>query len=198
MANVGARHWIASVGRWFRRRSPAGALPPAPAPSPAVTAPQVDVRIGVMLEEWKEIRTSLRALASRQFAHLSLYSAVSAALIAAYLRIAVSHDPAAGLARWVLPSLGMLVSIAFLIMEWGLTVSRSELAYRGRQLEACVQILMPGVGHVRSPGLLSGPAVEGDDWLRSGLAASCVLYVLLLLAWAAALASAAAGWPAAG
>jgi hypothetical protein len=151
-----------------------------------------------MLEEWKEIRASLRALASRQFAHLSLYSAVSAALIAGYLRIAVSHDPAAGLARWVLPSLGVLVSIAFLIIEWGLAVSRNELAHRGRQLEACVQILMPGVGHVRSPGLLSGPAVEGDDWLRSGLAASCVLYLLLLLACAAALASAAAGWRAAG
>jgi hypothetical protein len=167
----------------------------ATAPSPAVAAPQVDARIGVMLEEWKEICASSRELASRQLARLALYSAVSVALVTGYLRLAVSHDPAAGLARWVLPALGVLLSVVFLVMEWGSAATGAELAYRGRQLEACIQILMPGVGHVRSPGLSSGSTLDGDDWLRSGLAASCALYALLLLAWAAALASTAVGWP---
>jgi hypothetical protein len=196
MAKVAARNWIASVGRWLRRPTPAGTLPPAPVASAGVTASQIDHRIGVMLEEWKEIRVSLRELASRQFARLALYGAASAALVAGYLHVAASHEPAAGLARWVLPSLGVLVSVIFLVMEWGAAAVASELAYRGRQIEACLQILMPGVGHVRAPALLSSPDIEGDDWLRSGLAASCVLYSLLLLAWAAALASAAVGWPA--
>jgi hypothetical protein len=198
MANVRARNWFGRVGRWFRQPAPADASPLVPSASPPVTAPQVDARIGVMLEEWKEIRASLRELASRQLARLALYGAVSAALVAGYLRLALSHEPAAGLARWVLPSLGILVSVAFLTMEWGAAATGSELAYRGRQLEACLQLLMPGVAHVRSPALLSGSAADGDDWLRSGLAAACGLYALLLLAWAAALASTAVGWPAAG
>jgi hypothetical protein len=50
---------------------------------------------------------------------------------------------------------------------------------------------------VRSPALLTS-ATDGDDSLRSGLAAACGLYSLLLLAWAAALASTAVGWPSAG
>jgi hypothetical protein len=198
MAKGRARNWIATVGRWLHRPAPSGALSAAVAPSPAVAAPQVDARIGVMLEEWKEIRASLRELGTRQLARLALYSAVSVALVTGYLRLAVSHDPAAGLARWVLPALGVLLSIVFLVMEWGAAATGAELAYRGRQLEASIQILMPGVGHVRSPGLSSGPTLDGDDSLRIGLAASYLLYALLLLAWAAALASTAVGWPPAG
>ncbi len=175
------RRWVGSLGRWLARRTSSGrALASASAVMPAPAGP--DPRVPVILEEWREIRTSLRQSCALGTARLALFVIVSAAILECDLVGAVVPSTA-GIARWAWPLFGGVLSLVLLALELTAAFGRSELARRGRQLEMALQLLVPGVGPVASLALLSEFAVLESEPVRSGNAARCTLYAAGAVGW---------------
>jgi len=179
------QRWVGSLRRWLaRRRSPGRALASATAP-PAPAVP--DPRVPVILEEWREIRASLRQSRALGTVRLVLFVAASAAILECYL-VSPLVPGTAGLARWAWPLFGAALSLALLALDLSAAIDRSELARRGRQLEMALQLLVPGVGPVASLALLSDFAALESEPVRSGNAARCALYAAGALGWGLAVA----------
>jgi hypothetical protein len=178
--------FMRSVRRWLGRAGPPAARASVAAERPASSS-ESDSRLRLMLTEWQEVRESLRFCDRQRLIQLAVFVFACVLIAIVYLPIAGVLDPRWGPARWALPSLGAILSLVFLALEAGALAYRSEWARRGRQIEAAVQVLSPGIGPVSSLALLSqfDPGVSGRARLAS--AAIGALYGLALLAWAAAL-----------
>jgi hypothetical protein len=190
-----SRGWVAALGRWIKRRGTVPASVPPPARSARIETAQPDPRIPLLLEEWKEIRTSLRAAEARDVARLAVFLALEALLGSAYLNLSSVSESVWEVARWVLPGCALAASLLFLVWEWGCQSDERALVRRGRQIETVVQILVPGLGSASALALLSEVLPEQSRGLRSGAWARTALYALVVLLSAAALISATAGWP---
>lgn len=142
-----------------------------------------------MLVEWQDIRAGLRRSDAARLAQLAMFIVGSGAIVAGYLAVAASPRASLDLARWTLPALGLAVSLVFLCLELGSIAHRRALAERGRQIEAAMQILLPGIGRVKSLALLGEFEAGESEWAQAGAWAAGALYALLLAAWAAALAA---------
>ncbi len=178
--------------RWLGTRRAGVASVPAPSESRSDPAAQTDWRVEIMLAEWHDIRESLRCCDRQRLAQLGIFLIVSAAGVAGYLPIATASEPRWTIARWALPMLGMLVSLAFLALEIGALVQRSAWARRGCQIETALQVLLPGIGHVSPLAMLSQFDPQTTVPVRIATGAVGALYGLMLLAWAAALITVAA------
>lgn len=180
---------MSSVRRWLGR--PRSEFPGAPVAAdrrPAAGAEAGDARLEVMLAEWQDVRESLRGCERQRLAQLALFLLVSVFLAFGYLPIATAAEARWVPARWALPALGALLAMVFLALEIGALAYRREWARRGRQIETALQVLLPGMGHVSSLALLSQFDPEPRARVRLATAAVGVLYALMLLAWATALA----------
>jgi hypothetical protein len=179
-----SRGWLRSIGGWLRRR-PEGSLPvPTSTPqTPPATAP--DPRIGVLLAEWRDIRKSLRAEAARLLAQLTVFIAVSAVLLSGFLRELAGADRASRTVRWLLPGLGLGLAGVFLVLAWGVRAQARALEQRGLQIETAVQVLLPGIGHVRTLALLESLGLDAGEWRHAPLWASAACYALAALGWCA-------------
>ncbi len=178
---------MGSVRRWLGGRRAGVPQIAAQAVEAASAAAPADRRIEVMLAEWQDIRASLRHSDGTRLAELAVFVAASAAIIAGYLSVASSPDPRLNLARWALASLGLLASLVFLGLQLGAIAHRGALTRRGRQIETAMQILLPGIGRVKSLALLSEFQPAEGEWARSGAWVAGALSIVMLLAWAAAL-----------
>jgi hypothetical protein len=180
-----SRGWIRSVRRWLGRKSDEASLPvQASTPqTPAATAP--DPRIGVLLAEWRDIRKSLRAEATRGLAHLTVFIAASGLLLTGFLRQLAVADTATRTIRWLLPGLGIGLAGLFLVLAWGARAHARALERRGLQIETAVQVLLPGIGHVRPLTLLGSLGMEAGEWRYAPLWASTACYAAAALGWAA-------------
>jgi hypothetical protein len=183
--------FLGSVRRWLGTRRTDVARIPAPAEARSVPS-QSDRRVEIMLAEWQDIRESLRCYDRQRLALLGTFLLVSLAIVAGYLPIAATADVRWVPARWALPAAGMLVSLACLALEIGWLVYRREWSRRGRQIETALQVLLPGLGHVSPLALLSQFDPDASVPVRIATGAIGALYALALLAWAAALITAAA------
>jgi len=186
------RGLAAAVRRWFRRPTapPEPVAPLARSPSSAI---EPDARIRLLVDEWKVICACLRADQARDLAHLCAFLASSALVCGAYLMLAGGGAPWR-LGRWALPGAGIAVALLFLALECGSQAQQSTRVRRGRQIEAVVQVLMPGIGHMRTLGLLGDELAEAGRGFRNGAFPRIGAYALLLLASLAALTAALAGW----
>ncbi|HTX24003.1 MAG TPA: hypothetical protein VMD03_05055 [Steroidobacteraceae bacterium] len=183
---------MSSVRRWLGGRSTQ--VSPTVLPDPASPArAELDPRVGVMLAEWQEILASLRACARQRLAQLTVFLAAAALTATAYLPLATAPAGLRHIARWMLPALGALLGVVFLILEIGLSAYRHELARRARQIETAIQILLPDIGHVRALALLTDFDPETSAWVRMATWIIAALYGLILLAWMVALLATAVG-----
>jgi hypothetical protein len=179
-----SKGWLGSVRRFLRRAprpSEATALPGA-APEPH--APAIDPRIGVLLGEWRDIRKSLRAEDTHAFAELSVFLASGGLLLAMDLACAAASTAALRAAAWVLPGIGIGLAAAFFALAWSARVRTRTLRQRGLQIEAAMQVLLPGVGHVPSLALLGRLTAACGKEPQSGLPARGTLYLTAALCWA--------------
>jgi len=190
-----SRGWVAALGRWIKRRATVPASVPPPARSARTEIAQPDPRIPLLLEEWKEIRASLRAAEARAVVRLAIFLALEVLLGSAYLNLRTASGPLWDVARWVLPGCAFAASLLFLVWEWACQSDERALVRRGRQVETVVQILMPGPGSARALALHSEVLPEQNRGLRSGAWARTALYALVVLLSLAALIGATAGWP---
>jgi len=176
--------------RWLRRTpSDASWVLPA-AVTPDARPPPPDPRIEVLLTEWQELRASTRQCADQLYAQLRAFLASQALLAAAVLVQAGRPGVLGTWAPWVLPLLGMGLAGLFLGLTRTLLVQAQGLEQRGLQIEAALQLLLPGVGHVSSLGLFSHPASGESQWRSSTgwlTGSACGASGLI---WAAVLASA--------
>ncbi|HTT01773.1 MAG TPA: hypothetical protein VMG11_06735 [Steroidobacteraceae bacterium] len=190
-----SRGWVAALGRWIKRRAAAPVPVPPPARSARTEAAQPDPHIPLLIEEWKEIRASLRAAEAHDLARLVVFLALELLLGGAYLNLGTTQGSLWVAARWALPACALVVSLLFLAWEWGVQADERALARRGRQIEMVVQILLPGLGSASSLALLSEALPEQRRGLRNGVWVRVGLYALLALLSLAALIGATAGWP---
>jgi hypothetical protein len=177
--------FIGSVRRWLGGPRPA----PLSAPVAAEREPagERDPRVQILLAEWQDIRASLRSCDRQRLAQLALFLILSVVLALGYLPIAVASEPRWAPARWALPGLGALLGVVFLALEVGSLAYRREWSRRGRQIETALQVLVPGIGHVRSLALLSEFDPQPSVPVRIATGAVGLTYGAVLLAWIAAL-----------
>ncbi len=181
-----SRGFMGSVRRWLGgRRAVLSQMPARPIEPASGAAP--DRRIDVLLAEWQDIRTTLRHSDSGRLVRLAVFVAGSAATIGGYLAAAAAPGPRLDLARWALASLGLVVSLVFLCWEIGSIKHRRALLRRGLQIETAMQVLVPGIGRVKSLALLSELHPSQSDGAHAGAWAAGGLYGLILLGWVAAL-----------
>jgi hypothetical protein len=180
--------FIRSVRRWLRGARPvAGSAPVPAAEHRAASAGASDPRLSLMLAEWQDVRESLRYCDRQRLMQLTVFIFASALIALGYLPIAAAVESRWVPARWVLPSVGLVLSAVFLALEVGALAYRHEWGRRGRQIETAVQVLLPGIGHVGSIALLSEFDPGASLRVRLATAAIGSLYALALLAWSAAL-----------
>ncbi len=187
MAETPESHgFMGSVRRWLGgRRAVVSQMPARPIEPASGAAP--DRRVDVLLAEWQDIRATLRHSDGGRLAQLAVFIVGSAAMIGGYLAVAAAAGSRLDLARWALASLGVLVSLVFLCLEIGSIAHRRALLRRGLQIETAMQVLVPGIGRVKSLALLSEFHPSESDGARAGAWAAGALYGLILLGWVAAL-----------
>jgi hypothetical protein len=149
---------------------------PVVAPPPTPVAP--DPRLTVMLEEWREIRTTSRHTGNVRLAQLALSFACAAFLLVMYLQAPVRPP------GWLVPLIGAGTALGFLALELGVAADARVLGRRGQQIEFAVQTLLPGLGPVQSLATITG--LNASAGVRNGTAVRAV-HALLLLGWLAAL-----------
>lgn len=89
----------------------------------------MDDKTQVLLEEWKEIRESLRYFGNKRFAQLTVFIAASGFMFENFLRNAHSAGSA------FLPVVGVAVGALFVAMELSSVRYWTEFANRGKKIE---------------------------------------------------------------
>ena len=82
----------------------------------------------ILLEEWKEVRESLRYYGNKRFAQLTVFIAVTGFMVDAFFAKSAR-------AVILLPVAGMILSILFLLIERGEVKYWKAFASRGREIE---------------------------------------------------------------
>jgi hypothetical protein len=183
MANT-SKGWLGSVRRFLRRAPRAGQAPALPSAAPAPQTPATDPRIGVLLSEWRDVRKSLRAEDTRAFAELAVFLAGAGLLLALALACAATQAPALRAAGWILPGIGIGLATGFLALAWTDRARMRALMERGLQIEAAMQVLLPGIGQVPSLASLGQLSAVCGDAPQSSFRVRCTLYLLAALGWA--------------
>ncbi len=116
----------------------------------------------ILLEEWKEVRTSLRHFGSKRFAQLTVFIAAAGFMFAELLKPAAPH-PAVRV-------LGIVFPLLFLLMEISSVRYFRAFAKRGEEIEGqlCQLKLMT----------VARPKSDLATW------SICTLYGLVSLIWA--------------
>jgi hypothetical protein len=190
---VKSRGVVARVRRWFGRTKAGVPAVAAGAAAPSSQAVQPDPRIAVLVEEWKELRASLRQCTDRAMAHLRTFLVTAAAIGAAMLLQADGQSALAHAPHWVLPAIGMLLAALFACLTASDLARARSLLPRGLQVETAVELLLPGIGHVRTLGLLSQVPAGETQWLRTIVWLAGVIYGGTLVAFAAVLVATSVG-----
>ncbi|MGH8228880.1 MAG: hypothetical protein ACRET2_03785 [Steroidobacteraceae bacterium] len=185
---------MASMRGWLRGRRATVARVPAPQVAPRADEPApTDRRLEVWLAEWQDVRASLRHASSERLGRLALFCIASGALAAGYLATLSQARPL-DIVGWALPGLGVAVCLVFVALEAGAGAYRRACLERGRQIELAVQILLPGLGRVKSLALLADFHPDDGGQMLCGSGAPVALYGVVGLAWIAALTAAALGF----
>jgi hypothetical protein len=124
---------------------------------------------------------------------LALFALLTGVLIAAYLAPTVPSG-LAPVTRWVLPSLGVGLAVAFGVLATNQWLYGRALLERGRQIEAAVHVLVPGLAHVRTLGLLTHLALRAADAQPTALAVSAASYTVCGVGWLGAMLAMLLGW----
>ena len=124
----------------------------------------------ILLEEWKDIRETLRYFGNKRFAQLTVFIAASGFMIDAFLKQTSSQS------RTVFPITGMLLAIAFLVLEVSAVRYWKAFVKRGEEIESKLPTLEL-MTHNR-------PSPTGLKILSTGTAATYTLYSVTFLYWA--------------
>jgi hypothetical protein len=83
----------------------------------------------ILLEEWKDIRETLRYFGNKRFAQLTVFIAVSGFMFDSFLK-------RPGLNRsWLVPGVGMVFGVLFIVMETSSVRYWRKFAERGKTIE---------------------------------------------------------------
>jgi len=122
----------------------------------------------ILLEEWKEIRETLRYFGNKRFAQLTVFIAATGFMINAFLK---QTEP---LSLTVLRIMGLILSILFLIMEMSSVRYWKAFVKRGEEIE----------GQLNNLHLMKyRPKPTGFRKLLTGTYATYMLYAIGFLFW---------------
>ncbi len=182
MPKVKASTLVTTMRRWLRRSPPAGSAG-LPVPPPSLPeAPRTDPRIDVLLLEWQDARVSIRHGIDHALAQIGLFLGLSAALLAAAL-LAFGRSGAPAPARLVTPALGIALCVLFQALHSSVIGRVRAFLARAMQIETAVQLLVPGIGHVKTLALCSEPPSAEAGWVRRAQLTGGVLFGASLLGW---------------
>jgi len=122
----------------------------------------------ILLEEWKEVRTSLRYFGNKRFAQLTVFIAASGLMISAFLG---EYDPQSLI---MLRIMGMILSILFFILEISSVRYWKTFVRRGEEIEDQINGLKL---------MKYRPKLSGLKKMLSGTWATYMLYGLTLIFW---------------
>ena len=176
---------IASVRRWLRRApaQPRELVARGEAPAPASPAP--DPRLAVLLREWREIGRRLRRNADRALFELAVFLGLSIVLLVTQLQRLGTAGAAAHFTGTLLAGVGVVLALAFAILATAGRAQDEALFERGLQIEAAVQLLVPGVGSARSLALLTLDSESAGVWRHARAWLCTAVYVLAAVGWLA-------------
>jgi hypothetical protein len=135
----------------------------------------------VLLEEWKEVRETLRYTGNIRFAQLTVFMAATGVLLSA----AAGH-PDAGTAA-LLRIIGATLAFLFLMMEWGFFRFWARLAERGEEIERDGALATPppaGSAQPAAQTLKTMTRFRSKRSLMMPTYAAFALYILTGLFWA--------------
>jgi len=159
--------------------------------APSGKEPRIPSRRQVLLEEWKDIRATLRYFGNKRFAQLTIFMAASGFMFKALVD---RRQAFTGGREYVLMSCGILLAMSFFVMELRFFQYWKFFADRGREIEEGVGDLEL-MRHYRPSSLFNGQfwkslvnpnlkLVPGDSKAQSKTSeekASCWLWALLKL-----------------
>ncbi|OKH12310.1 hypothetical protein [[Limnothrix rosea] IAM M-220] len=94
----------------------------------------------LLIEEWKDIRESLRYFGNKRFAQLTVFIAANGFLISNFFeQISKQNTTINNLI--LIRSIGSFLGLAFLVMEWRSAQYIKLFAQRGKQIEQQLEVI---------------------------------------------------------
>jgi hypothetical protein len=127
----------------------------------------------ILVEEWKEIRETIRYFGNKRFAQLTVFLAITGFALNAF------GDRSISAPEWLIPTVGLTNALLFLCMEMSSNRYWTAFLKRGQEIEGELQGVIKMMSKSRPD-----PRFGGRDL---GTAATLSLHYLVLVFWFVAL-----------